>query len=181
MTSGPLTSDPHGWRLLRQGRAFAVAALAFLPVALAACASTDQGSTAPILRVAPPRAAPDELVGEVAEVLGANVVASGAGCPEPGEASGAVVFEVLITDSGVSGAYRFDPSELNFKVGDTVKFTFTTETELHTFTAESLDIDCSASRGEPVTFSFTFDSPGTFPLICIPHESQGMKGTITVN
>ena len=28
--------------------------------------------------------------------------------------------------------------------------------------------------------SFTFDKPGEYELVCIPHESLGMTGTITV-
>ena len=102
---------------------------------------------------------------------------SGAGCPEPGEA-GETGAPIILVDSG---EYRFDPPELTFKVGETVQLALTAETVFHTFTVDALDIDCSVNPGETVTFSFTFDSPGTFPLICIPHESQGMKGTITVN
>ena len=173
-----MISSPSGWRLVRQGRLLALAALASLPVVLAACASTEQVSTAPVLRVAPPIAAPAELVREVAEVLGANVVVSGAGCPEPGQPGGTGT-PVSLADRG--GEYRFDPPELTFSAGDTVQLTLTADTEFHTFTVDALDIDCSVNPGETVTFSFTFDNPGTFPLICIPHEGQGMKGTITVN
>ncbi|MDQ3218408.1 MAG: plastocyanin/azurin family copper-binding protein [Actinomycetota bacterium] len=31
------------------------------------------------------------------------------------------------------------------------------------------------------SFEITFDEPGTYRYFCIPHESQGMKGTITVH
>jgi len=30
------------------------------------------------------------------------------------------------------------------------------------------------------SFEITFGEPGTYRYFCIPHESQGMKGTITV-
>jgi hypothetical protein len=33
------------------------------------------------------------------------------------------------------------------------------------------------SRG---TFSFTFEEPGTYDYFCIPHESLGMIGSVTV-
>jgi len=56
----------------------------------------------------------------------------------------------------------------------------TSETELHTFTVDDLNIDQSVDAGETVGFSFKFDKPGTYLLICIPHESQGMIGKITV-
>ena len=85
---------------------------------------------------------------------------------------------VGLEDSG--GNYRFDPSELTFKAGETVNFTVTAETEFHTFTIDDLSIDEAAGEGETVTFSFTFDSPGTYKLICVPHEANGMVGTITV-
>jgi plastocyanin len=31
------------------------------------------------------------------------------------------------------------------------------------------------------TFEFTFDEPGTYRYFCIPHEDQGMVGTIVVS
>ena len=74
----------------------------------------------------------------------------------------------------------FDPFEFNFGVGDTITFTLTGESEFHTFTIDELGIDESVEVDEPVTFSVTFDRPGAFQLICIPHELQGMTGTITV-
>ena len=34
--------------------------------------------------------------------------------------------------------------------------------------------------GSGGTFSFTFEEPGTYGYYCIPHEAQGMTGTVTV-
>ncbi len=34
--------------------------------------------------------------------------------------------------------------------------------------------------GSGGTFSFTFDEPGTYAYYCMPHEAQGMVGTVTV-
>ena len=78
------------------------------------------------------------------------------------------------------GGYKFVESELSFKAGETVSFTFESEAEFHTFTVDDLDIDVSVDSGAAETLTFTFDSPGTYKLICVPHESQGMTGTITV-
>ena len=75
----------------------------------------------------------------------------------------------------------FGPSEFTFNVGETVAFTLCAETEFHTFTVEDLGIDVSVDGGSSETLSFTFDSPGAFRLICVPHEALGMTGTITVN
>ncbi len=87
---------------------------------------------------------------------------------------------VLARDLGGSGSYRFDPDGLSFQVGETVEFTVTSETEFHTFTIDELGIDVSVSPGETETFTFTFQEAGTFKLVCLPHQSLGMAGTITV-
>ena len=73
------------------------------------------------------------------------------------------------------------PSEMTFSVGETVTFTMTSETEFHTFEVDDLDIYWEVDAGDTQTRTFTFDSPGTYELICTPHNAQGMIGTITVN
>ena len=88
--------------------------------------------------------------------------------------------DVRLRDEAGSGSYLFDPGELTFSVGDSINFVIESETEFHTFTVEELGIDASADTGEPVAFNFKFDRAGTFQLVCIPHESKGMVGTITV-
>ena len=104
--------------------------------------------------------------------------APAAGQPEP--SSGGRIVRVENQDKGGSGAYQFVPSELNFKVGETVTFENIAETEFHTFTVDDLGIDVSLEPGEPVRHTYTFDKAGSFKLICIPHETFGMTGTITV-
>ena len=85
-----------------------------------------------------------------------------------------------LQDPAGSGRHAFDPAELKFSVGDTVTFELSAETELHTFTVDELEIDEAADDGETVSFTFTFDEAGEYGLICIPHESEGMVGKITV-
>ena len=87
---------------------------------------------------------------------------------------------VELKDNGGLGPFEFDPEDLTFIAGETVNFTFESESQLHTFTVEDLGIDVSVDGGETVGFSFTFDKPGKYDLICIPHEKLGMVGTITV-
>ena len=87
---------------------------------------------------------------------------------------------VKLKDPGGSGVYAFDPHELVFRVGDTVIFNLSAESEFHTFTADDLGIDVSVDGGSTETFTFTFDKAGTYELTCIPHEALGMTGTITV-
>ena len=88
--------------------------------------------------------------------------------------------EVSLQDPRGSGEFRFGPSELTFVVGETVTFVLTAENDFHTFTVDDLGIDVSIDGGTSVTVTCTFDKPGTFPLICIPHQSLGMTGTVTV-
>ena len=97
-----------------------------------------------------------------------------------GTAPSGTVTEVKLNDPGGSGRYVFAPAKLSFKVGDTVNFKLVSESEFHTFTADDLKIDQSVDANQTVEFSHTFDKAGTFKLYCIPHESLGMVGEITV-
>ena len=85
---------------------------------------------------------------------------------------------IVNEDVGGSGAYKFSPSELTFKLGETVNLILRAETEFHTFTVDDLGIDQDLGAGEELTVPFTFDKPGTFALICLVHPQ--MTGTITV-
>ena len=71
-------------------------------------------------------------------------------------------------------------ADLTFDAGETVDFTFVGESQFHTFTVEELGIDVDVGGGETVSFDFNFDEPGTYELICAPHQALGMVGTITV-
>ena len=71
--------------------------------------------------------------------------------------------------------------DFSFNAGEAVNFTFPSESQLHTFTVDDLDIDVAVGGDGTVGFSFTFDKPGTYELICIPHRALGMVGTITVS
>ena len=157
-------------------RLLLVAAATILSVSLVACGSggeekpTSTGSSPPAAAGAP-QAKP-----------GPSPTASPAEEPVPadsGEPQSGIV-EILNQDPGGSGEYKFVPSELEFKLGETVTFVISAETEFHTFTVDDLGIDQSVNAGETVTLTYTFDKAGTFKLICIPHESFGMVGEIVV-
>ena len=87
---------------------------------------------------------------------------------------------VNLEDPGGSGAYIFDEDEFSFAVGEAVTFSLTSEAEFHTFTVTELGINESVNAGETATLEVTFDTAGTYELICIPHKALGMVGTITV-
>ena len=146
----------------------------------AACSSDDEIVT-DNLRVSPPppESASVSVVETVAKLLGVDT-GSTQGCT-PTSGSGGEEFTVNLQDPGGGNSYQFDPSEMTFSVGDTVTFVLTADTEFHTFTVDDLCIDETVDVDAPVTLALTFDKAGTFPLICIPHELNGMVGTITVN
>ena len=86
-----------------------------------------------------------------------------------------------LTDAGGRGPFAFEPADLTFNAGDTVDFTLIGEAAFHTFTVDDLGIDLDVDAGDTVSLQFTFDTPGTYTLICVPHQALGMVGTITVN
>lgn len=120
---------------------------------------------------------PPSTVAAVAAPPALPTSPSAAPAPAPSTAG---MFAVGLQDPGGSGSYVFDPADLSFSVGETVTFALTSENEFHTFTVDDLDIDEGVESGETVELSFTFDTAGTYELICVPHQSLGMVGTITV-
>lgn len=62
-----------------------------------------------------------------------------------------------------------------------MEFTIAAENRVfHTFTAVELGIDVAIDGGDTGTLIFTFDRPGEYKLICIPHQDRGMVGTIII-
>lgn len=106
-------------------------------------------------------------------------------------------------------SHRFDPETITVNVGDTVSWRVRTD-EPHSVTAyeESLpegaeyfasggfsseeDARANTSVAQPQHevaegllqegdgFEVTFETPGTYEYFCIPHESEGMTGTVVV-
>lgn len=100
---------------------------------------------------------------------------------QPGQPAGeGTPVDVNLEDPGGSGAYVFDPAEFTFNSGETVTFTLTAETEFHTFSVDDLGIDAQVDANDTQTLTYTFDQAGAYELYCLPHETLGMVGTITV-
>jgi len=97
--------------------------------------------------------------------------------------------------AGPEGAWRFEPEEIDVSVGDTVVWYFASRG--HNVTSH-LDADpkCENPEGaEPFksyegddhmaqnevdsTFSHTFETPGEYTYVCVPHSTQ-MVGQVTV-
>ena len=88
--------------------------------------------------------------------------------------------DVNMEDPGKSGEYVYDPAEFTFERGEQVTFVMTSEGEFHTFTVPDLEIDVHVDAWKTKALTYTFDEPGTFELVCTPHETLGMTGVITV-
>ena len=87
---------------------------------------------------------------------------------------------VELVDNDGRGPYSYEPADFSFSVGEKVTFMLTAETVYHTFTIDGTSFDIDVDVGDVKEVTFTFDEPGTYNLICIPHELNGMVGVITV-
>ena len=101
--------------------------------------------------------------------------------PSTTQSSKAITHTVEMT-----GDYEFVPSALMIKQGDSVKWVLVEGA--HTTTSGTVN-----KEGEGVpdgiwdsdimnsgSFTYTFNSTGTFPYFCTPHSEVGMIGTIAV-
>jgi plastocyanin len=116
-------------------------------------------------------------------VMGCGTQTSAAGAN-----GGRQSFTVNMTD-----ANRFEPAELTVPKGATVTWTNTGQV-VHTVTDDPSKAlnksDAVLPGGAPpwdsgniaggASYSRTFDVPGQYTYFCIPHESLGMVGHITV-
>jgi len=98
-------------------------------------------------------------------------------------------------------SYRFEPAQINAKVGDGIKFT-TVSGVPHNFGFDpatipddveaqiranmppgsvELESPFQTTEGESHTFSLAGVKPGEYPFHCTPHIALGMTGKITVS
>ena len=146
-----------------------IAAAVIALMAIAACgqpAPTEPSQTT-MLRVSPPIPPPAPTV-----------------APEAGDAGGPALVGTPVTvhlaDNGGAGPFLYEPVNFEFATGEIVNFTFIGEAAFHTFTVSELDINIEVEASQTVGFDFVFDTPGTYALICTPHEALGMVGQIVV-
>ena len=136
-------------------RAALAAALVAAAVALAACGGDDDGET-----VAP--------------------------STKPAQSDGATVVDM--TD-----ALQFEPKSVTVKIGQKLEWvnagaiahTVTTAPDAvadpgNVETPEGAETFDSGLIGEGERFERTFDQPGTYRYVCIPHEGTAMVGTVVV-
>jgi plastocyanin len=74
---------------------------------------------------------------------------------------------------------KFVPQTVSISVGDVVEWR-NVGTVLHsvTFQNDSAISDANLNGGQ--TFEVRFTQPGSFPYVCVYHQSLGMIGTVTV-
>lgn len=112
--------------------------------------------------------------------------------PQYGEAPQAGQAEADATVR-MTNQLRFQPERITVQQGDTVEWRNPSD-YVHTVTANSeLAADAAhvqlPQQAEPFhsgnirpggTFRHTFEQPGTYQYVCLPHEDQGMIGTVIV-
>ena len=74
----------------------------------------------------------------------------------------------------------FEQADITVPVGTTVTWVQNGNNPHTTTSYDGLWDSGLIAGGSGGTFSFTFDEPGTYAYYCMPHEAQGMVGTVTV-
>ena len=104
------------------------------------------------------------------------------GTATPTESGGSSADHTVVVGPG--GSLVFDPAELSVATGDTVEFSWDSDT--HTVTVESKPSGSDwTGTGEEThdagfTHTHTFEVDGTYDYYCRPHRGSGMVGSITV-
>ena len=75
----------------------------------------------------------------------------------------------------------FSPANITVEPGTTVTWVQEGNNPHTTTSYDGLWDSGLIEPGSGGSFSFTFDEPGTFDYYCIPHESMGMIGSVTVS
>jgi len=92
----------------------------------------------------------------------------------PGMAS-ADTFEVVMKD------YKYIPSEVTIKVGDTVRWVNKERRQYHTIWFKEQGEKETPEWYPGEVYEKTFNEPGDYPYICGPHyEDRGMVGIVHV-
>ena len=87
---------------------------------------------------------------------------------------------VNMSDCAGADGCAFSPSDFEFRTGETVRFQLVAQSEFHTFTINELGVNEAINARQTRYLDVTFDRPGEYALICVPHESLGMTGAIAV-
>src|SRR5687767_15955488 len=75
----------------------------------------------------------------------------------------------------------FDPANITVEPGTTVTWVQSGNNPHTTTSYDGLWDSGMIEGGSGGTFSYTFEEPGRYDYFCIPHESMGMIGSVTVS
>ena len=75
----------------------------------------------------------------------------------------------------IARKYRFEPARIELNQDDLVTIELVTADIAHSFTIEAYRIMKRVNPGQPVTFEFRADMPGTFPYYCNLQIDEGCK------
>ena len=118
-------------------------------------------------------------------ILAFAIFALASGCAADQDAAptappNARIVSVSMSDCAGADSCAFSPSNFEFRTGETVRFQLIAQSEFHTFTINELGVNEAINARQTRYLDVTFDRPGEYALICVPHESLGMKGAIAV-
>jgi plastocyanin len=85
--------------------------------------------------------------------------------------------QVSVVEPSDQMSWRFEPSSVSIAAGGTVTWTNNGTTTVTVTSADGLFDYESLAPG--TSFSYTFDTPGTFRYFCVPYPH--MKGVVTVS
>ena len=74
----------------------------------------------------------------------------------------------------------FEQADITVPTGTTVTWVQTGNNPHTTTSYDGLWDSGMLAGGSGESFSYTFDEPGSYTYFCIPHENQGMVGSVTV-
>lgn len=112
-------------------------------------------------------------------IISSNALASPTATTAPA-ANAAAVGEIVKVGLK-ENPYVFAPVTYSFEKGKTYTLDFEAPGEFHTFTVEELGINIFINANEAIQQSITPSLVGSFNLVCVPHETSGMLGTVTVS
>lgn len=118
----------------------------------------------------------------------ATVAASAAGCLSSGGAEGTTT---LPPSNGVvvgpDGEYSFAPASIEVAVGETVTWTWDSDSHNVVVADQPADADWRGTEGDASTtydaghrYAYTFEVPGTYGYYCNPHRGLGMEAEVVV-
>ena len=95
-----------------------------------------------------------------------------------------VVKSAVVSVQMTAEDFKFIPSVINAKVGDTIKITLIGKDNKHSFSLSAFHENVAVNPGQTKTFSFKVNKKGTFTFRCgVPCGSghEDMTGTLVVS